>query len=378
MAPAKGPERTRLPGGIAAFGMRAAEGVDLDELLAEAAHEAAHSLDVTFVKVLEYLPDERRLLVRAGTGWGEGVIGTAKIGADMESPAGYALQTGRPIIANDLDKEERFRIPQLLSDHGVRSAVNVIIKSKDYVFGVLEADSREPRPFSEEDVKFLQGYANVLSFAIQQTRLLEANAALAARQELLLQELQHRVKNNNQQLLSLIRLQLGEVTDLEAREQLQKVANRIHALSAVHEQLHDPSRPDAADLGQYLMAIASSLLSFQAEPVAEIKLETQIAQVEISTARAQAVGLILNEFLTNSFKYALNGRPGVVSIALEHDDDHATLCLSDNGPGIPEGTRPGLGLKLIDLLTQQIDGTTEWDKDGRTQLKLRFPTRGRV
>ncbi len=372
------PGRPMLAGGLAEFGRRAAEGADLDELLSQAAHEAAKSLDVAYVKVLEYLPDERRLLVRAGTGWGEGVVGTVRIGADMESPAGYALQTGRPIIANDLDQEERFRIPQLLREHSVRSAVNVIVKNKEYVFGVLEADSREPRTFSEEDVKFLQGYANILSFAIQQTRLLEANAALAARQDLLLRELQHRVKNNNQQLLSLIRLQLGEVTDLQAREQLQKVANRIHALTAVHEQLHDPTRPDAADLGQYLMAIASSLLSFQAEPAAEVKLETKIAQVEISTARAQAVGLILNEFLTNSFKYALNGRPGLVSIGLEHDDDHATLSMSDNGPGIPAGTRPGLGLKLIDLLTRQLDGNAEWDHDGRTELTLRFPTRGRV
>ena len=130
------------------FGQRAAEGADLDELLHDAAEEAARSLEVRFVKVLEYLPDEKRLLVRAGVGWGEGVVGHATVGADLESPAGYALQTGQPVISNDLDQEERFRIPELLREHGVRSAVNVIIRSKQQIFGVLEADSREPRVFS--------------------------------------------------------------------------------------------------------------------------------------------------------------------------------------------------------------------------------------
>ena len=77
--------------GLAEFGLRASEGAELDELLQDAAEEAARSLGVSYVKVLEYLPDEKRLLVRAGVGWGAGVVGQAKIGADLESPAGYAL-----------------------------------------------------------------------------------------------------------------------------------------------------------------------------------------------------------------------------------------------------------------------------------------------
>ena len=151
---------------LADFGLRAAEGADLDGLLSDAALQAAQSLEVHFVKVLEYLPADKRLLVRAGVGWGEGVVGRATVGADLESPAGYALQTGQPVIANDLDREERFRIPELLRAHGVKSAVNVIIRSKQHIFGVLEADSRAPRIFADDDIKFLQGYANILSLAI--------------------------------------------------------------------------------------------------------------------------------------------------------------------------------------------------------------------
>jgi two-component sensor histidine kinase len=361
---------------FADFGLLAVEGADLDGLLQQAAVEAAHSLGVSHVKVLQYLPDEKRLLVRAGVGWSEGVVGQVRIGADIHSPAGYALQTGRPVISNELDKEERFRIPQLLRQHGVKSAANVIIKSKEHIFGVLEADSREPRTFAEPDLKFLQGYATLLAFAIEQARLNELHANLAAQNELLLQELHHRIKNNNQSLISLIHLQLANVTNLDARENLQKIEHRIRALSFVNAQLQAGARADMVDLGQYMMAIIASLFNFQNGGETEVKLATQIAQVEVSTARAQAIGLILNEFLTNSFKYAFGEGTGQFTLHLRHEDGRATLVMSDDGPGMPEDARPGLGLGLIDVLTKQLEGATSWETPGSgTQLTLEFPIR---
>jgi GAF domain-containing protein len=140
---------------------------------------------VSFVKVLEYLTEEKCLLVRAGVGCGKGVVGEARIGADIESPAGYALQTGRPGISNELHKEERFRIPALLREYGVKTA-NVIIKTKATAFGVLEADSRDSRAFIEDDVKFLQGYATLLVFAIEHHR--DSVRPRQARQKMLLLE----------------------------------------------------------------------------------------------------------------------------------------------------------------------------------------------
>ena len=355
------------------FGQRAAEGADFNRLLHDAAEEAARSLEVKFVKVLEYLPETKALLVRAGVGWGEGVVGRATVAADMGSPAGYALHTGQPVIANDLDREQRFRIPELLREHGVRSAANVIIKSRQQVFGVLEADSREPHAFSEHDVKFLQGYATILSFAIDQARLVDLNAALAAEKDMLLRELGHRVRNNNQQLMSLINLQLGGVTNIEVRENLQKVAQRIRALTSVNQQLETSGRAHLVDLGQYLLAITGSLFNFHAEAAAAVRLETEIAQVEIATERAQALGLIVNEFLTNSFKYAFRERGGVLSVTLRHQGEHASLALADDGPGMPSNRPSGLGLKLIDLLCRQIDAEANWDSSAGTRLTLELP-----
>ena len=132
-----------------------------------------------YAKVLEYLPGEDRLLVRAGVGWREGVVGRATVGADLESPAGYAFHTGKAVISNHLSSENRFRTPGLLAEHGVQRAVNVILLGEARPFGVLEVDSEEPGAFSEHDVDFLQGAANLLGLALERRRAEEALRGLA-------------------------------------------------------------------------------------------------------------------------------------------------------------------------------------------------------
>ena len=88
------------------------------------------------------MPEDNRFLVCAGVGWEPGIVGSAIVGADMASPAGYALQTGKPVISNQLENEERFRTPELLRRHGIRRAMNVILQGDGKPFGVLEVDSR--------------------------------------------------------------------------------------------------------------------------------------------------------------------------------------------------------------------------------------------
>lgn len=358
---------------FADFGSRAAQQADLDALLTEAAAIAADSLGVNYVKILEYQPEQKRLLVRAGVGWGEGVVGCATVGADLESPAGFALQTGAPVIANDLDKEERFRIPELLQRHGVKSAVNVIIRSRDEIFGVFEADSRENEDFGDEDIMFLRGYASVLALALTQNKLLRENLELTQTKEMLLRELQHRTKNNYQIIVGLIQQQEKRVTNIEARDNLQKIARRIQAMGSVQAQLYMSERTDAIDLGNYLLGITGQLLSLRDDPHLQVKLETAVTQVEVPPDKAQAVGLIVNEFLTNSLKHAFDGRTGIFILRLDRTDDRVRLDMRDNGPGMPADCPIGLGLELIDILAGQLDGTVTWSGDDGTRLVLEFP-----
>src|SRR5215468_4612315 len=137
---------------------------------------------------MQYLPDEKRLLVRAGVGWPPGIVGQASVGTDLASPAGYALRTGKPVISNHLENEQRFRTPELLIEHGIRRAMNVILQGDGSPFGVLEVDSRSEGEFSEHDIAFLQGAANILGLAIEQQQYQRKLQAALERHQVLLRE----------------------------------------------------------------------------------------------------------------------------------------------------------------------------------------------
>jgi PAS domain S-box-containing protein len=151
---------------IAQFGRFALRQDNLQPILDEACRIAAEGMATRFAKVLEWQPVEGDLLVRAGIGWRPGVVGHVRLGADLASPAGYALQTGQPIVCNDLIEEARFRTPGLLAEHGVRCAVNVLIGEGGEAFGVLEVDSTQRGEFGSQDTAFLQALANTLAAAV--------------------------------------------------------------------------------------------------------------------------------------------------------------------------------------------------------------------
>src|ERR1041384_1986635 len=99
---------------LAQLGVLALQGTSFIEMLNHTARVTAEGLEAEYCKVMEYIPREKRLLVRAGVGWDEGVVGHATVGADLDSPAGYALRTGKPVISNHLENEQRVRTPEVL------------------------------------------------------------------------------------------------------------------------------------------------------------------------------------------------------------------------------------------------------------------------
>ncbi len=179
--------RLRQQALLVGFGRQALEDSSLDHLLTEAARITAEGMQVHFGKVLEFLPNENKFLVRAGVGWHPGVVGHATIGAQLSSPAGYALHTGKPVISNYLSDEDRFNTPKLLVEHGIRRAVNVILTGEGSPFGVLEVDSEVVGEFTEQDLDFLETVANLLGLALKRLRadalLRQANETLEQRVE---------------------------------------------------------------------------------------------------------------------------------------------------------------------------------------------------
>ncbi|MFO1534135.1 MAG: ATP-binding protein, partial [Thermoplasmatota archaeon] len=164
--------RNRQQAAVARLGQLALAERDVCRLLAEAVREAAEALDVEFVKVLRQQPDGGLLLV-AGVGWREGLVGHLAIPAGLESQAGYTLQSGGSVIVSDLGRESRFHPTPLLVGHGVASGMGVSIAGSDAPWGVLSVHSRQRRTFTEDDIHFLQSIAHLLTAALERNRVEE-------------------------------------------------------------------------------------------------------------------------------------------------------------------------------------------------------------
>jgi two-component sensor histidine kinase len=364
--------RKPLPDRLSLFGARAAERPDVDDLLSLACQEVADAVNVHHVKVLEYIREENQLLLRAGVGWRPGVVGKVRLPAGLESAAGFTLQTGKPTISNDLATEQRFHVPKLLIDHGVRSALNVLIKSRDYTFGVLEADSVEPRAFEQVEVDVLQGFANVLALVVVQSQLAEQNYRLSQRTELLFRELSHRTKNNNQMLQAIVSLQKSNASMLEVANALDDVLNRIYVLNSIDDFLTLVDDTERIDIASYIGAVAGKVFSTFSDGSNSVRLKTDLADGTLHRSQAQGLAIIVNEFITNSFKYAFKDG-GVLSLKMSFDSEAAVLEMSDDGPGIPADASPGLGTQVIEAIAQQLNGQCEWLKGKGARLRISLP-----
>ncbi len=161
--------RARQQAAVAGLGLRALAGDDLDALFDHAVRLLAEVLHVEFSKVQQLLPGSRELIVRAGVGWNEGVVGQATVDA-VDSQAGYTLRGTEPVVVENLADEYRFVAPPLLREHDVISGMTVTIQGRHGPFGVLGVHSKQRRRFDEEDVDFLQAVANVLADTIERKR----------------------------------------------------------------------------------------------------------------------------------------------------------------------------------------------------------------
>jgi two-component sensor histidine kinase len=350
-------QRIRQQELLAELGVLALQRTSFADMLDYTARMTAEGLGAEFCKIMEYIPAEGRLLVRAGVGWGEGVVGTATVGADLESPAGFALHTGKPVISNHLENEERFRTPGLLVEHGIRRAMNVILQGDGLPFGVLEVDSRSEGEFGEHDITFLQGAANILGMAIEQNRYQRKLQAALDRHQILLKEVNHRVKNSLQVVSGMLHLQANAVGDPALTERLMEASTRISAVGRAYDRLAYNADFENIDLVAYLRDVVDDL-----EPaVAPCKVELDApGEIPFAADRAILVALIVNELVLNAGKHAYpHGSDGLIRLRLVLSDDAAlSISISDDGVGLPADFDPArskrLGTRIVQALAGQL------------------------
>lgn len=365
------------------FGRYALRTHDTGALLQEATRVCALGLHSEFCKVMEYLPQEDRFIVRAGVGWKPGVVGHARTGADTASPTGYAFQTGEPVISDHLEQETRFRTPSILADHGIKRAINLIIQGDNQRYGVLEVDSPTEGRFTEADLAFLQGFANLLGVAIERQQAEGALRASEARlheaiahQEVLTREISHRVKNSLAMVAGLLNMQGRSSSDPSLKRALEDARARVATIAQVHDRLWRADEVQTVNLAEFMGALCDQILA-TAKP--GHTLNCSFATLMMATDQAVPLALLVNELVTNAFKYAYPDGGGEVCITIQPGEPgHIRLTVRDEGQGLPPGfaaeSSTSLGMKLIVSLAQQLSGQPEWQKaDPGTRFVVQFP-----
>ncbi len=213
-----------------------------------------------------------------------------------------------------------------------------------------------------------------------QQESLRALEAAVAEKTVLLNEIHHRVKNNLAVISSLLGMKASAIENPEAKAAIDESQQRVRSIALVHEYLYRSSHFDRINLADYAKNLADGLYStFVGEPD-RISMELDLDPIEIDIHQAVPCALILNELLTNALKYAFPGaREGKIRVSLrESEPGSLQLTIEDNGVGLPAGrlTSPNpqsLGLRIVGILTKQLDGSLEQQECAGTHIVLRFP-----
>jgi two-component sensor histidine kinase len=349
----------------AAFGRFALRPLPSVEIMREAARVAAEGLGAPCSKVLEYEPATDTLIVRAGVGWSDGVIDHVRLPPGATSPAGYAFAMGVPTFSNDLSADHRFGVPELLRNHGIRREINVVIcGDTGPPFGVLEVDDTADGQYSEDDIHFLEALANTLGLSLERDRATAERERLLNERGLLLAEVHHRVKNSLQLVHTVLTLEASGAKDASTRSLLELSAMRVMTIASVHEQLYQGQNFDEIEMGAYLVGLVDALRAgLQGlAPARSVRLEVA-SGTYWPPRRAQALGLILTELVTNALKYgrgevrirftASDGRSGDrLEVQNESDPLHADAIRGSEG----------VGLRIIRALLQEHRGALTHDQ----------------
>lgn len=192
----------------------------------------------------------------------------------------------------------------------------------------------------------------------------------------LLRELHHRVKNNLQVVTGLLDLQMARIEDQEVIKALNEGKNRIRSMALIHQKLYRTDDLKSVDMQEYFEKLLQEIHSGFAIPGKEVRADIRAANISLDIDVAIPLGLIVNELVTNSFKYAFKENDtGTVRVQLDKQDDKFVLKVSDSGPGYDPVQKTGkatLGLRLVNMLVKQIRGMVEIHNFSGTEVVIQF------
>ncbi|WP_421785164.1 GAF domain-containing protein [Hyphobacterium sp.] len=349
---------------LAQIGTAALSTADFGVFLQHLTETLAETLGLPMTKVLEITEDRSLLLLRAGVGWQDGLVGEAIVGTERDSQAGYTLMSDGPVIVDDLTTESRFSGPQLLRQHKVRSGMSVIIAGENSApYGVLGVHTNALRQFNEYDIDFIQAVANTISARWRQE-------CASREQKTLVREMAHRAGNMFQIAGSLFRQSFNVNDDVETAKR--DFSDRLDAMARSCASIARGGFETTS-----IRALANDTLCAFGGPISVTGRD-----FEVPGDLAFDLGLMWHELATNSAKYgALNSLRGEVQLSWKLSRDDKGRCLSivwlDTSPaGDKSANGSGFGTQLISQLVElKYSGRIEIRErpEYRCEMLIRLP-----
>ncbi len=367
--------RVKQNSAVSSLGLSSLSGKAISEIMQQAIQLLCNTLNTEYCKILKLLPDGKELLLIEGIGWKEGYIGSKKIGADLESQAGFTLLSKEPVIVTDFSKEKRFNGSPLLLEHGVVSGMSCIIYGKDKPYGVLGVHTKTKTNFTKQDVDFLQSIANIIALTIERYEYEEEIISSLNEKQILLKEIHHRVKNNLQIISSLLSLQSTHLSENNFRDFFVKSQNRVKSIAIVHEMLYKNDRLSKINFRNYITELSKYISN--SYNIEDVKINISAEDIFLDTDITINLGLIINEIISNSVKHAFDKeKEGIISIELKNKNGFYSLNVKDNGKGLPDSfnvdTATTLGMHLVSSLVTQIEGNVEIKNNTGTEYLITF------
>ncbi|MDQ4001529.1 MAG: PAS domain S-box protein [Actinomycetota bacterium] len=365
--------RSRQQAVVAEISMRALADTNLSVLMNEAVSLIARTLDCEYCELLELLPDGNELLLAAGVGWKEGLVGNATVGAGLDSQAGYTLLSDEPVIVEDLRKESRFSGSPLLNEHGVVSGMSVLVPGEGGAFGVLGVHTTEPRTFSRDDVNFLQAVANALAAAVgrrsaEETliQVREAERSRIARDmhDEALQDIIYALREID------AHRQLSEGSEQGAG--LEEAANALRrSIAGLHAAIFDLPLAGGDEDGDFVENLESLVRSNrQSLPDREIELSIEgNLPRSLGTRTEVELQRIVQEALANVRRHSGASH---ISVAVGASGGNLWAEVEDDGRGFGPETPAGMGTRGMRERARALGGSLKIESEPGKGTKVRF------
>ncbi|MGR3301292.1 MAG: ATP-binding protein [Candidatus Scalindua sp.] len=345
---------------------------DLTDLMNEVVRKVAEILDNEFCKVLELLPpDYDEMLLRAGVGWKDGLVGNATVHTGLDSQAGYTLNSKKPVVVEDINTETRFSVSQLLLEHNVVSGMGIAIQGPDGPWGVLDTHTTRHTTFTKDDINFLHSVANILTNAIDRKRSEEQLIEKATEAENAhkgLKEFVYTVSHDLKEPLFSIdgySTRLHETYKDTYDEKGKRYSDRIKVnIKLMSDRIYEILEVAKIGLTAYnIKDNASEDIVKDVIKTLEDKIESNNINVLIKhnlpnvSCDKKRIRDVFFNLVTNSIKFMVDNKQRQITIGCDKDGDYYKFFVEDTGIGIRKEYQNNVFKIFCRLKDVEVEGT---------------------